>query len=69
MRELKNVGPSKTIRNFRRLELVFEGDRWPDLVRTGKAIATLGLPAFQQLYPIPLNELDVAPGLVQNSGY
>ncbi len=53
----------------RRLELVFEGDRWPDLVRTGKAIATLGLPAFQQLYPIPLNELDVAPGLVQNSGY
>ncbi len=53
----------------RRLELVFEGDRWPDLVRTGKAIATLGLPPFQQLYPIPLNELDVAPGLVQNSGY
>ncbi len=53
----------------RRLELVFEGDRWPDLVRTGKAIATLGLPPFQQLYPIPLNELDVAPGLVQNTGY
>ncbi|MEX2155738.1 MAG: RagB/SusD family nutrient uptake outer membrane protein [Gemmatimonadales bacterium] len=61
----------------RRLELVFEGDRWPDLVRTGKAAAYLAafvppLPpraAFQVLYPIPLNELDVAPGLVQNTGY
>jgi hypothetical protein len=53
----------------RRLELVFEGDRWPDLIRTGRAVTTLGIPAFQQLYPIPLNELDVAPGLVQNTGY
>jgi hypothetical protein len=53
----------------RRLELAYEGDRWPDLVRTGLAVATLGIPAFQALYPIPLNELDVAPGLVQNNGY
>lgn len=53
----------------RRLELPYEGDRWPDLVRTGLAVARLGIPAFQTLYPIPLNELDVAPGLVQNPGY
>jgi starch-binding outer membrane protein, SusD/RagB family len=53
----------------RLLELAFEGDRWPDLVRTGRAVATLGIAAFQQLYPIPLNELDVVPGLVQNPGY
>jgi len=53
----------------RRLELAFEGHRWPDLVRTGRAVPLMGIPAFQQLYPIPLNELDVAPGLVQNSGY
>lgn len=54
----------------RRLELVYEGDRWPDLIRTG-LIATVfpAMPAFQRLYPIPLNELDVAPGLVQNPGY
>jgi len=58
-----------SILHERLLELVFEGDRWPDLVRTGKAVATLAIPAFQQLYPIPLKELDVAPGLVQNSGY
>jgi hypothetical protein len=53
----------------RRLELAFEGQRWPDLVRTGRVIAVLAIPAYQQLYPIPLNELDVAPGLVQNTGY
>lgn len=53
----------------RRLELAFEGQRWPDLVRTGRAVTTLAIPAFQTLYPIPLNELDVAPGLVQNTGY
>lgn len=54
----------------RRLELVYEGDRWPDLVRTG-LVATVfpAMPVFQRLYPIPLNELDVAPGLVQNPGY
>jgi hypothetical protein len=53
----------------RRLELAMEGDRWPDLVRTGRAVSVLGIAAFQTLYPIPLNELDVAPGLTQNPGY
>jgi starch-binding outer membrane protein, SusD/RagB family len=54
----------------RRLELAMEGDRWPDLVRTGRVQTVLpGVAAFQTLYPIPLNELDVAPGLVQNPGY
>jgi hypothetical protein len=58
------------ILNERRLELAMEGDRWPDLVRTGRVQAFLpGVVAFQTLYPIPLNELDVAPGLVQNPGY
>lgn len=53
----------------RRFELAYEGDRWPDLVRTGRATLVLGIPGFQTLYPIPLNELDVATGLVQNPGY
>ena len=58
------------ILNERRLELAMEGDRWPDLVRTGRVQAFLpGVVPFQTLYPIPLNELDVAPGLVQNPGY
>ena len=55
----------------RRFELTYEGDRWPDLVRTGRAVTVLNLVGreFQKLYPIPLNELDVAPGLLQNPGY
>lgn len=58
--------------NERRLELALEGDRWSDLVRTGRAMTVLGLPAnraFQLLYPIPSRELIVAPGLTQNPGY
>lgn len=56
----------------RRLELALEGDRFPDLVRTGAAGAVLGLTgerAFQLRYPIPAREIVVAPGLVQNPGY
>ena len=52
----------------RRLELAFEGDRWPDLVRTGTAL-TLGVPAQQTLLPIPQSEIDVAPNVAQNPGY
>jgi len=58
--------------NERRLELALEGDRWPDLIRTGRAMAVLGLPAnraFQLLYPIPARELIVSSGLTQNPGY
>lgn len=53
----------------RQRELAFEGDRWADLVRTGRAVAVLGIPAFQTLYPIPQGEIDVAPNLTQNPGY
>lgn len=55
----------------RRLELALEGFRWPDLVRTGRAIAVLGLETkpHQVLFPIPQQELDVAPNLTQNPGY
>ena len=56
----------------RRVELALEGDRWPDLVRTGRAAAVLGIPAertFQLLYPIPERERVTAPGLGQNTGY
>jgi starch-binding outer membrane protein, SusD/RagB family len=60
----------------RRMELAFEGDRWPDLVRNGLAVSTLNIAAFQQLYPIPQRDRDAAtaPGgttssLTQNPGY
>jgi hypothetical protein len=53
----------------RRLELAFEGDRWPDLVRTGMATTVLGINASQTLFPIPQREIDTTPGLTQNPGY
>ncbi len=53
----------------RQRELAFEGDRWPDLVRTGRAVSVLNIPAFQALYPIPQGEIDVARLLTQNPGY
>lgn len=53
----------------RQRELAFEGDRWADLVRTGRAVSVLDIPAFQALYPIPQGEIDVAPNLTQNPGY
>jgi len=51
----------------RRLELAFEGDRWPDLVRTNALPASV--PATQALLPIPQAELDVSPNIQQNPGY
>lgn len=55
----------------RRLELAFEGERWFDLVRTGRAAAELGsaFSAYEALLPLPQSELDVSPNLVQNDGY
>lgn len=53
----------------RRLELAYEGDRFPDLVRTGRAMPVLEIPEFRTRFPIPQNELDVAPNLQQNPGY
>lgn len=63
----------------RRLELAFEGDRWPDMVRTdlvsgGKGLASAFLAAksaaaTQILFPIPQRDRDVATGLTQNPGY
>jgi starch-binding outer membrane protein, SusD/RagB family len=55
----------------RRLELAMEGHRWVDLVRTGRAVAVMGIQnrPHQVLFPIPQQELDVAPNLTQNPGY
>ena len=55
-------------------ELSFEGHRRWDLLRTGKyvdAMKAIGITADTKhlLYPIPLQEIDVNPALVQNVGY
>jgi starch-binding outer membrane protein, SusD/RagB family len=57
----------------RRSELAFEGHRWFDLVRTGRAMtvmASKGMQAHQALFPIPQSQIDINPGLMtQNPGY
>jgi hypothetical protein len=61
----------------RKIELFSElGHRWLDLKRTGKvgqAFSQLPYKSaykpYQNLYPIPGVELDVAPNLIQNTGY
>ena len=72
------------IENERRWELAFENHRWPDLVRTGRAIDVMtghttntgGVPVVlsvssnQLLYPVPQSEIDTNPALLpQNAGY
>jgi hypothetical protein len=70
------------IEKERRLELAFEGHRWYDLKRTGRAIAVmnavtgannenLGYDVNENrlLWPIPQAELDKNSKLTQNPGY
>lgn len=64
------------IENERRLELCFEGHRWYDLVRTGRAQAvmeefTSNWTSKDELWPIPLREITNNPALkdAQNPGY
>ena len=64
----------------RRLELNFEGHRWFDLVRTGRAIdvlnafftkysATTRIDAHNLIFPLPVQEIQTNPILTQNPGY
>lgn len=61
------------IEKERRNELAFEGKRWFDLLRTGRAMELVGsvTNTDQLLFPIPLSELqaNTNPGMYQNQGY
>ncbi|HVY75676.1 MAG TPA: RagB/SusD family nutrient uptake outer membrane protein, partial [Puia sp.] len=70
------------IEKERRLELAFEGHRWFDLLRTGRALEVMNaqkdgngnnlnynVQPYQLLWPIPQTELDLNPLLTQNPGY
>ncbi len=68
----------------RKLELAFEGQRWFDLKRTGKAIEIIknrkdasgnplsyaaNITEQKLLWPIPQSQIDNNPNLTQNAGY
>ena len=69
--------------NERRLELAYEGQRWFDLVRTGKVFSILNslntrdsgrlpmTPVTEEtvLLPVPQTQIDKNPNLTQNKGY
>ncbi|MVM41106.1 RagB/SusD family nutrient uptake outer membrane protein [Spirosoma sp. HMF3257] len=68
------------IERERRVELLYEGHRWFDLVRTGRAQTVLNahyasqklnfsVQDFELLFPIPQAEIDLNPALKQNTGY
>lgn len=69
------------IEQERRVELAFEGHRWYDLVRTGRALPVLqakaaaigiktALTENNLTFPIPQSQIDINPGKIQqNPGY
>lgn len=64
------------IEQERRVELAFEGHRWFDLVRTGRAVEVLnpkvpnGVQTYHLLLPIPQSQIDINPSQIsQNPGY
>jgi starch-binding outer membrane protein, SusD/RagB family len=72
----------KIIADERRLELAFEGHRWFDLVRTGKAIEVMSaqkgglgnnlnynVQPNRLIMPVPQNQIDLNTRLDQNAGY
>lgn len=65
----------EALQNERFLELAYEGHRWFDLLRTGKAMAAVNaakgdvLDEHELLFPLPFNELLLNDNLEQNPGY
>ena len=63
------------IEKERRLELCFEGVRWFDLVRTGKAFDVMkdkGMTTYMTVFPLPLTQVQLIndPSILpQNQGY
>ena len=72
---MNQVDTRAAIEKERRLELCFEGHRWFDLLRTGKAYETcrsIGMEPHMTVFPIPLSQILLVndPAVLwQNPGY
>ena len=64
-----NEAIENLILNERQFELLGEGARWWDLVRTGKASSELGIDETKIQWPIYRDHLIVNEKLTQNDGY
>jgi len=73
-----NMSLLTAILHERQVELFSEGFRWMDIKRTGKVDAVMTAAAsqkgttwnsYQQLYPVPLGDIQKDPNLTQNTGY
>ncbi len=60
----------------RRIEFAWEGHRWFDLARTGRAKTVLEaldpktkVDAWEYVFPIPVTQTQLDPALIQNPGY
>lgn len=66
---------SLALEHERRVELAFEGHRWFDLIRTGRAVEVMteigyDVEEYQTLFPVPQSQIDINPdGIWQNQGY
>jgi len=71
---------SLALEHERRVEFLSEGQRWFDLLRTGRTIEVLNtyfqdigtnfsVTQTELLFPLPQRELDIDPNLEQNPGY
>ncbi len=64
---------SDAVMQERRVELFAEGQRFFDLVRTGRALSTLGTKGYAEpknmVFPLPAHDLNLDKNLRQNDGY
>ncbi len=73
--DLDQATARERIWHERRVELAMEGQRWFDLLRTGRASAVMakfGMKEYMTVFPIPLGEIRVINNenvLYQNPGY
>ena len=74
-RGLESVDPKdkdeflQCVLDERRKELLAEGFRYYDLIRTNTAKTTLGLKDYQHVLPIPVKEMISNPNMEPNPGY